>query len=234
MKKTKLTYILVSILILIILTAVTGKSYFSASAGEDEGIKNSDSYSDKLLRFHVIANSDSPKDQEIKIEVMEEVLKSIKPQLEEINTIEETKELLRCRLVDIERIAEHKVREKGMEYDVKASLGSFVFPVKTYGLITLPAGQYQALRIEIGEAKGSNWWCILFPPLCFVDITQGIASGKTINDLKKTLTEEELLQLKTIGEPTQIPVEIRFKITEWFKGIGNRLALSLEKTEKSQ
>lgn len=231
MTKPIFKFILLPVLAIALITVIVNITGFSVTGRESEV---NQCYHDKLLRFHVIANSDLPEDQELKIEVMEEVLKDLKPDLEKLDDIEETKELLKSKLDHIEQIAERRIREKGMQYDVKARLDTFLFPIKTYGLITLPAGQYQALRVEIGEAKGSNWWCILFPPLCFVDITQGLTPEKTIKDLKKVLTEEEIQQLKTINEPSQIPIEIRFKIAEWFQGIGNKLVLTLDKFERRQ
>jgi len=225
-QKRKGFYIIIPLVIITLIT-LTAASYYLKNAKAEDDI----AYRNKILRFHVIANSDSPEDQALKEGVKKEILTSLKPEMSELENVEDAKEFLKDKSEYIEGIAEQKIKEYGKDYHVKAYLDTTYFPVKTYGAITLPAGEYQALRVEIGSAGGSNWWCILFPPLCFVDITQGLTPEKTVQDLQKVLTEKEIESLKTARNRTEIPIEIRFKIVEIFNGLEDRFAWALSKLD---
>ena len=116
-----------------------------------------------VFRLHVLANSDSEEDQNLKYKVRDSLLKymreicgNCKNKQEAISLVEKNKDT---------------IRSEGYSYDVNINIGNFEFPTKDYGDISLPAGYYDALRVEIGEAKGQNWWCVMFPPLCFVDVS---------------------------------------------------------------
>lgn len=130
-----------------------------------------DALSNGLIRLHVIANSDSDEDQRLKLKVRDTLLS----QCGEIKSGEDTIDAVKwdiCNNLDyIEKIAKDEIKRQGYDYSVKASFGLSQFPEKTYGNITLPSGEYQALRVEIGKGEGKNWWCVLFPPLCFVEET---------------------------------------------------------------
>lgn len=226
--KRKSFHIITIPLVIIALISLTAVSYYFQNAKAQDEI----AYKNKILRFHVIANSDSPEDQALKEEVKTEILTSLKPEMSKLDNVENVKEFIKRKSGDIEGIAERIIKKYGKDYSVKAYLDTTSFPIKTYGAITLPAGEYQALRVEIGSAGGSNWWCILFPPLCFVDITQGLTPEKTVQDLQKVLTEKEIESLKTAGSRTDLPIEIRFKIVEIFNGLGDRFAWALDKFER--
>jgi len=224
--KTKNLYIIIPV-IAMTLIVLTLTSYYTKINGEEVDT----AYKDKLLRFHVIANSDSPEDQVLKEKVKNEVLNSLQSEMAKLKNIENVKEYLKDKSDFIEEIARGKLKENGKDYDVKAYLDTTFFPIKNYGPITLPGGEYQSLRIELGDAGGSNWWCILFPPLCFVDITQGLTPEKTIKDLEKVLTDREISELKTAKNQTDIPVEIRFKLVEIFNEIGDKFASAMDRLD---
>ena len=167
--------------------------------------------SEKLIRFHVLANSDSDIDQDLKLRVKDEVLKYISPILNESQSLEESREILKREDKNIIKIAEDYIKSQGFDYTVETTLTRENFPVKEYGNIVLPQGEYEAYRILIGEGKGQNWWCVMFPPLCFVDVTKGEVSTKeTEQKMKKVLKEEEL---KSINN-SKNSYEIKFKVVE--------------------
>lgn len=152
--------------------------------------------SGKLIRFHVLANSDSDIDQDLKLRVKDEVLKYISPILEKSQSLEESREILKNEDENIIKIAEDYIKSQGFDYTVETTLTKENFPVKEYGNIVLPQGEYEAYRILIGEGKGENWWCVMFPPLCFIDVTKGqVSYEETENKMKEVLTEEEFSQV---------------------------------------
>lgn len=148
--------------------------------------------SSKLIRFHVIANSDNEKDQNLKLKVRDKVLEYIQPLLKDSKDIEESREILKRENGKILEIAREVIKENGYNYSVESTLSKEYFPVKTYGNITLPQGEYEAYRIMIGTGEGQNWWCVMFPPICFVDITKGeIAYEETEEEMKRVLDDKE-------------------------------------------
>lgn len=122
---------------------------------------------DGLIRVHFLANSDSPADQELKLAVRDAVIGAFGPEFSAARTREEAESLIRLRWGDIQEVAHRTVRAAGYSYPVRLELGRFSFPAVDTGLIALPAGEYQALRVIIGAGRGHNFWCVLFPPLCF-------------------------------------------------------------------
>lgn len=148
--------------------------------------------SEKLIRFHVLANSDSNIDQELKMKVKDEVLKYISPILKESESLEESREILRKEDKNIIEVAKKCIELEGFNCTVETTLARENFPVKEYGNIVLPQGEYEAYRILIGEGEGQNWWCVMFPPLCFVDVTKGqVAYDETEEKMKEVLSEKE-------------------------------------------
>ena len=134
-----------------------------------------DSYS--LIRIHVLANSDSQADQALKLQVKDAVVTYLKPQLEQSCSIAESRQIIQRSLPQIEQIAQQTLQQQHSGYQVTLQYGRFDFPIKYYGSFSLPAGNYEALRILIGEGQGHNWWCVLFPPMCFTD-NDASSSGK--------------------------------------------------------
>lgn len=156
--------------------------------------------SDKLIRFHVVANSDSPEDQALKLEVRDRVLEDIGPKLRAYESKKDSEEFLSKNINYIKETAQKQVYEGGKNYSVSVVLGRSWFPAKVYSDIALPAGEYDALKIIIGSGEGKNWWCVMFPPLCFIDITHGITDDVTEEELRKVLNEEEYNSILTNAE----------------------------------
>ena len=179
---------------------------------------------EKIIRLHVVANSDSPVDQQLKLQVRDRIISSMSGRLEGLKDISEVKSIVQGSLAEIEAAAREVIEENRKRYGVKAVFTEMDFPTRTYGNITLPAGTYQALNIVIGEGKGKNWWCVMFPPLCFIDVAHGIAAEETMKELKTSLTEEEYSLLVSAKEPGAVSVKLRFKIFELAKSMGLSLA----------
>ena len=133
--------------------------------------------SDSLIRIHVLANSYSQADQALKLQVKDAVVTYLKPQLEQSCSIAESRQIIQRSLPQIEQIAQQTLQQQHSGYQVTLQYGRFDFPIKYYGSFSLPAGNYEALRILIGEGQGHNWWCVLFPPMCFTD-NDASSSGK--------------------------------------------------------
>lgn len=170
--------------------------------------------SEKLIRFHVLANSDSDIDQDLKLRVKDEVLKYISPILNESQSLEESREILKREDKNIIKIAEDYIKSQGFDYTVETTLTRENFPVKEYGNIVLPQGEYEAYRILIGEGKGQNWWCVMFPPLCFIDVTKGqVAYDETEEKMKDVLSEEEFKRVNK----KENNVKFELKVIDLFK-----------------
>ena len=145
----------------------------------------------EIIRFHVLANSDSEEDQALKMKVKEEVLKLLKEELDGISDLDGTRKAIQNHLEDIKNTAENVIRTEGYDYPVTVKLEPHEFPVKTYGDCTFPAGTYEALSVCIGKAEGQNWWCVVFPNLCFADTIHAVVPEKEKQELKNILTEDE-------------------------------------------
>lgn len=166
----------------------------------------------EVFRLHVIANSDTEKDQELKLKVKTRIVEYLKEILGEDAGLDATKEGVLTHLTEIEQEAEKLIQEQGFDYSVKAVVEKTYFPEKTYGDCTFPAGEYEALNVKIGKAKGKNWWCVLYPSLCFLDDTYGIVEEEKKEDLKEVLTTEEFQE---ILEGSREKKKLRFGF-RWF------------------
>lgn len=185
-----------------------------AMEGDDGNIEEGAPYSG-ILRFHVRANSDSQEDQELKMAVKEDVVAMLKPMLRNCNSVKQSKDVIVSNMQNIYTTAVNTIVEQGYDYDVKVYVTKEEFPVKTYGDLTFPAGEYQALRIDIGKAQGQNWWCVMYPPLCFIDESTAVVSEDGKELLKENLTDEEYRQLFTNPD---VEVKTSFKLYDWLKG----------------
>jgi len=178
----------------------------------------------RLLRFHVIANSDSPEDQALKLRVKDRVVSEIGGVLSGMETKEEMIEFLHGNMEYIEGIAGQEIKDGNMKYGVRAEVGSFPFPTKSYGNLVLPTGNYQALQIVLGDGGGANWWCVMFPPLCFVDTKNAVARAKDQQRVKEMLDGEGLEMVFSTDDMEKAPVRVRFKVLELIKKSGTKLA----------
>ncbi len=157
----------------------------------------------KVFRFHVLANSDRAEDQELKMQVKEEIIAYMKQELPVSEGVDMTKAWARDNLHSITDRAQRLVKQKGYDYTVTAEVTTCDFPEKSYGDITFPAGEYEALRIEIGEAKGQNWWCVLYPNLCFIDAVHAVVPEESKAELKEVL-EEDTYKMVTATTPFRL------------------------------
>ena len=207
-KNPKLKIILTIFILFFIYTSICAISY-------SQNISNN--ISDSVFRLHVIANSNTIKDQNLKylvrdnlIEYMDTISQNAKNKNEAIKIAEKNIETFN-------KIANQTIQDNNYTYPVKVNIGTFDFPTKNYGDISLPAGIYDALRIEIGEAKGENWWCVMFPPLCFIDATTGVVPEDSKQIMEKSLTDEEYL---LISKDSNTQTKFKFKLIEFFNRTG--------------
>ena len=147
---------------------------------------------DSLIRFHVIANSDSDEDQQLKLKVKNKVIEYLYPYLSESKSLDDSRQIIKDNMDEVKMLAEEVIREEGYNYKVNIQLSRENFPDKSYGNIVLPQGNYEAFRIIIGEGEGRNWWCVMFPPLCFVDESKAeVEYDKVENRIKDQQDNEE-------------------------------------------
>lgn len=203
----KFRYSFLLLILLFLYIFVCAFSYVNAVSSD---IANS------VFRLHVIANSDEKEDQELKLKVRDNVLSYMNKICENVTTKEDAILIANEHIDEFKEIALNTIHENGYDYSVNVRIGNFSFPTKTYGDISLPAGLYDALRIEIGEAKGQNWWCVMFPPLCFVDVSSGIVPDDSKETMKDNLSDEEF---SLISDNEDSNVKFKFKLIEWFQNV---------------
>lgn len=173
--------------------------------------------SSSVIRFHCLANSNSTEDQTLKLEVRDRVLAEIEPMVTECKSKAETIAILEKSKEKMRQVALETIKENGKDYDVRVSLENCSFPLKKYGDSVFPAGDYDALRVEIGEAKGKNFWCVVYPPLCFVDEGCQQLDNGTKEELRNILTQEEYSIILAAENDEEIVPEIKFKVVEWWQ-----------------
>lgn len=210
MRKLKVRILALSLLLISILTISTLHIYGEVTKVE----KTSSNYKDKLIRFHVLANSDSEEDQNLKLKVRDEIIKYLQPLLKDSKSIEESEKIILRENENIKKLSENIIKENGYNYDVKVNLEYSNFPAKQYSNIVLPAGEYKSIRVIIGSGEGKNWWCVMFPPLCFVDENNGVIDKKTDEKLKDILTEEEYKLISGENSKKASNRKMKFKILE--------------------
>lgn len=206
MKKIKFIVIL-SILFLIYIF-FSAYSYVSAI---------SDNMYNSVFRLHVIANSDSDEDQNLKYIVRDNLINYMNEKTNTFTSKEDVIEYAKNHIEDLKNIAEMTVKDQGYNYPVTVEIGNFEFPTKTYGDISFPAGNYDALRVKIGNANGRNWWCVMFPPLCFVDVSTGIVPETSKEELKENLSDENY---NLVSQSDNYDVKLKLKILELFEQSG--------------
>ncbi|MCM8709710.1 stage II sporulation protein R [Clostridium sp. SYSU_GA19001] len=222
MKKIFLTIVCLGIIFITFINVSTVKGNSINDTSVSESIEK------KLIRFHVIANSDTVEDQALKLKVRDKVLQYISPKLKNSKSIDESRKIIKDNSETIKKLAEKVIKENGYKYSVETKLSKEKFPVKTYGNITLPQGEYEAFKIIIGNGSGQNWWCVMFPPLCFIDITKGEVSYKETEEaMKKVLSEKEYEAVDNTlegkeekkAETNENKIIIKFKIVEIIKDL---------------
>lgn len=194
MKREKICIIVALIMALIITGALVRERGLLVEAKARHA---QEELAEEVLRFHVLANSDSKEDQALKMQVKEAVLSYMKEELAATATLDETKAWVKEHLQEIQSVAVAELLAAGSDYDVTAGIEKVLFPRKTYGDVTFPAGEYEALRIKIGEAKGQNWWCCLYPNLCFLDAVHAVVPEEGKAELAKVLEEDSYEMIMT-------------------------------------
>lgn len=208
MKNSKLGIIIILSLLLFLYTIVCAFSYAQAV---------SSNISDSVFRLHVIANSDSDEDQNLKYKVRDALLNYMNNICSNCSSKEEAIKIVSENQENFKQVALNTIINNGYNYDVNIEIGNFEFPTKQYGDISLPAGLYDALRLEIGEAEGRNWWCVMFPSLCFVDISSGIVPEESKEELQDVLSNEEY---SLISNNSDDEIKFKFKLIEFFANNG--------------
>ena len=190
MKKSKWNELEIALLVLLAVCLLTGAM----------SLRNQDVLQQKMIRLHVVANSDSDRDQTLKLQVRDKVLAFTEQTMRASASRAEANNALREALPHIKCMAEDILRENDCSDSVEARLEPAEFPLKAYDGFRLPAGEYMALRVLIGEAAGQNWWCVVYPPLCMAaasDVREtGIACGMEQEELSLMQEENEAYQVK--------------------------------------
>ncbi|MEG1947536.1 MAG: stage II sporulation protein R [Lachnospiraceae bacterium] len=188
----------------------------------DKKTKMTNEIAEKIIRFHVLANSDTEEDQQLKLEVRDAIGMLMQPKLSGISDITRSREIVTDNLKEIEEKAETVIASKGYTYPVSARLAQTKFPEKTYGTYTFPKGTYEALEVVIGEGEGHNWWCVMYPNMCFFNSTYDVVEEEAEKSLGKILTKEEY---KSLVEEKDY--EVKFAFLDFLEDMKESVAFSL-------
>ena len=200
---------IILIILLCIYIVVCAYSYVQAVSSDLKG---------SVFRLHVVANSDSDDDQALKYKVRDNLLDYMNEICKDCSNKEDSIKIANINKEQFKKIAEDTISNEGFSYPVKVEIGEYDFPTKNYGDISLPAGLYDALKVEIGSASGHNWWCVMFPPLCFVDISSGTVPDSSKQVLEDELSDEEFALISESDENSN--VNFKFKLLELFSKAG--------------
>lgn len=229
MKKEKIKKIVkISIIVipLVLIPIIIAGSVYSEKVFTD--------ISDNVVRLHVIANSDSADDQNLKLKVRDAIVEYAGEKLKDCNTKESVVDFLQKDCDNIKQLVEDCMQKEGSNYSAYVCLGEYNFPAKNYGNYCFPEGKYQALRVVIGEGIGKNWWCVLFPPLCYISENainisseaEGLLRGKLSDEAYETIEgkkNDSSLNNEKVKESSEIEsnvtVSYKFKIVEFFQKI---------------
>ena len=191
-----------SIALALILTVLFS---FTGFAGQCEDIP------DHVLRLHVLANSDSDEDQTLKLKVRDRILDETSELFAAAESKEESIALAQSHLEQIKMAAEDEIQKQGYHYEVSVKLEEMYFTTRQYDNVSLPAGMYDALRVEIGSGEGKNWWCVMFPPMC-------LPAAEEEQELEDVLSDSKMELV------TESSYEVKWKVVEWYEQIRGWLA----------
>lgn len=169
----------------------------------------------EVLRLHILANSDDDCDQELKYSLRDRLLNEFSADMNDVQNVEQAKNIAKNNLQKYEEISQSFVSEKGFSYEVKAEVVNMYFTTRNYQKYTLPAGNYDAVRIIIGSGEGKNWWCLMYPSLCLPAVSEELEVDE-IDCEEVTLTEENSEKIEENKD-----IEFKFAIYEFFKGLFN-------------
>ncbi|MGD7007125.1 stage II sporulation protein R [Metabacillus sp. 84] len=172
---------------------------------------------EEAIRLRILANSDGPQDQALKLKIRDEVNKEITKWVKDLSSIEDARELIRSKMETVESIAKKVMEKEGVSQSIQVEYGSSVhFPTKLYGEFIYPAGDYEAILITLGNGEGANWWCVLFPPLCFLDFS----TGEAVEAQEKEAEQEEKKLAEVTSESREnAEPEVKFFLAEWLGGL---------------
>lgn len=208
--KSKKCRLLICIAIVIIVSLVIVKEEVKTDI---DACRIQESIAQNIIRFHVRANSDSDSDQQLKLKVKNEVTALLQPMLTNSDSVEQSRNIIAQHMQDIKDTALDTIHNEGYSYDVNVYFEKNYFPMKSYADVTFPPGEYEAFRIDIGDAEGRNWWCVLYPPLCFVDAVYGELPKESKEQLKNVLTDDEYNAI------TKVRYKYRFKYLTFLNGL---------------
>ncbi|WP_026691601.1 stage II sporulation protein R [Alteribacter aurantiacus] len=202
MKKRALIYTIISFMVLIM--SWEGQQVNPAYANDPDAIP------EESIRLRILANSNAPLDQLVKRNIRDAINLQITEWVEEIDSLDEARSTIESRLSQLEEIVANELRAAGSNEHFNVSYEDVQFPTKLYGNFLYPAGEYEAVLVSIGDGKGDNWWCVLFPPLCFLDFANGdaVAQAETVDENEEQEEEE---------------VEVTFFFVEFFGGLKERI-----------
>jgi stage II sporulation protein R len=179
---------------------------------------------DHVVRLHIVANSDSAQDQALKLKVRDAILEHMHQKYPDGATREEAAQYLKNSLPEIKQIANEVLKENGSRETANVRYGVFSFPTKAYEGVTLPAGMYEAVRVELGEAQGQNWWCVMFPPLCVADAHSLRMDEDAMSELKDGLSEDAYSLITDVTDKSNVAIKVKFRIIEWVESSRIKLA----------
>lgn len=210
MRQSKERYV---IFILSLLLAAMAAWFVMWRTGQEARSRMQEHLAEEVLRFHILANSDREEDQALKLTVRDRILAYLDAEMPETSNARETAHWLRSHVDELEAVGQRTAAEQGYSYPVSAAVTTCWFPDRTYGDMTFPAGNYEALRIELGDARGHNWWCVLYPGLCFTDAANAVIPEEGRQKLRDVLTEEEYSQITPTAD-----FQIKWYFLEHWKG----------------
>ena len=208
-QSSALKQFLLLLFLFILFTIISAFSYVNAITA---GLSNN------LFRLHVVANSNSYEDQLLKYLVRDNILQYIDKNSGSLNNVGQVIHFVENNIEEIRTIAQNTIYDNGYDYPITARIGNFRFPTKHYGDISFPPGFYNALKVEIGSSSGNNWWCVMFPPLCFVDVSSGIVPDSSREIMRENLLNEEY---RLISD-SSTEIRVRFKMVEMVQNIATR------------
>lgn len=184
--------------------------------GKSDAAITSGAIPEESIRLRILAHSDRLEDQWIKRKVRDEIIAHMEHWVDEPASIEEARKMVEERLPEFRYLIEQTLKKYGFPYGYDVMVGEVDFPAKMYGKEIYPAGKYEALRVTLGEGKGENWWCVLFPPLCFVDVVSGEAVPKDAVEISSEQPDS--------SEANDAEPELRFFVVDLFKSLFRHLS----------
>jgi stage II sporulation protein R len=178
------------------------------------------------IRLRILANSDSVSDQLVKREIRDAIVAEMNGWVEELNdpqSLDQAREIITIHMEDLNRLVGQELNNRGISYSYNVELSVVPFPTKLYGGTVYPAGEYEALRVTLGAGRGQNWWCVLFPPLCFIDSGSGdaIAQSAEVSVQASGSEQTDSSKVKQVTSAADQAPEVRFFLWDFFCAIGN-------------